>query len=141
MTILAEATTTATETTGNGDPAPTGWEQYSTWIFIAVFAALFYFLLIRPGQKQRKTHQQLVASVGKGDEVMTAGGVYGTVAKVRDDYIMLEVANKTVIKVSKSSVARVTSSTEAEEPDEDFEEEPTSDAEEAQASGESGDEK
>lgn len=120
MTVIAQ-TTTEGETAGDG-AAGGGWEQYSTWIFIAVFVALFYFLLIRPGQKQRKEHQQLVSSVKKGDEVVTAGGIYGQVTKVGEDYVMLEIAQKTIVRMTKSSIARVESVSRAagsaEEPDE-----------------------
>lgn len=120
MTVIAQ-TTTEGEAAGDG-AATGGWEQYSTWIFIAVFVALFYFLLIRPGQKQRKEHQQLVSSVKKGDEVVTAGGIYGRVTKVGEDYVMLEIAQKTIVRMTKSSIARVESVSRAagsaEEPDE-----------------------
>lgn len=107
MTVIAQ-TTTDGEAGGEGTAAG-GWEQYSTWIFIAVFGALFYFLLIRPGQKQRREHQRLISSVQKGDEVVSAGGIYGRVTKVADDHVMLEIAPKTIIRMTKSSIARVES--------------------------------
>lgn len=83
-----------------------GIQQYMLYFYIVAFIAIFYFLLIRPGQKQRKVHQELVGSIKKGDEIMTAGGIYGTVTKIADDYIMMEIAKKVEIKVSRNSVAR-----------------------------------
>ncbi len=98
-----------------------GASRYMTFIIIAVFIAVFYFLLIRPGQKQKKAHQELVSAIRKGDEVMTAGGLYGTIKRVDPDSVMIEVAKKTEIRVSKNSIARVVSAEEEEE--EDYEEE------------------
>jgi preprotein translocase subunit YajC len=87
----------------------------ATPIFIVIFIGIFYFMLIRPGQKQRKAHDQLVSSIKKGDQVMSAGGLYGTITQVKEDYVMLEVARKTEIKLSRGSIARVVSASEAEE--------------------------
>jgi preprotein translocase subunit YajC len=77
-----------------------------TLVIFVLFIAVFYFLLIRPSQKQRKAHEQLVAGLKKGDVVMTAGGLYGTITQVKDDYVMLEIAKKIEVKVSRNSVAR-----------------------------------
>lgn len=103
-----------------------GGGSYITFVIIGVFIAIFYFLLIRPGQKQKKAHQQLVTSLKKGDEVMTAGGFYGTVKKVDAETVMLEIASKTEIRLSKNSIARVITEEEEEEEyeeDEELEEE------------------
>lgn len=94
--------------------------SYMTFVIIGVFIAIFYFLLIRPGQKQKKAHQEMTSSLKRGDEVMTAGGVFGTVKKVEGDNVMLEIARKTEIKLSKNSVARVITE---EEEEEEYEEE------------------
>jgi preprotein translocase subunit YajC len=80
--------------------------NYTLIIYIVLFIGIFYFLLIRPGQKQRKQHQELVEAVRKGDEVMTAGGIYGTVTQLKDEYLMVEIAKKTEIKVSRNSIAK-----------------------------------
>lgn len=90
----------------------------SSWtflIYIVIFVAIFYFLLIRPGQKQKKEHQRLVDSVNKGDEVVTAGGIYGTVKRVDDDFVMVEIAKKTTVKLSRASIARTVSVADTEE--------------------------
>lgn len=110
-----------------------GASSYTFLIYIALFIAIFYFLLIRPGQKQKKAHQQLVQAVKKGDEVVTAGGLYGTVTRVAEDYIMVEVAKKTVIKLSRGSIAKIISAGEIEEaePEDEPEGEPSGEAEEA----------
>ncbi len=101
---------------GSGDQAASGGAgSYMLIIYIVLFIGIFYFLLIRPGQKQRKVHQQLVDSIKKGDEVLTAGGVYGRVTSVKPDYVMLEIAKKTEVKLSRNSIARILTGAEAEE--------------------------
>ena len=91
-----------------------------------LFIGIFYFLLIRPGQKQRKAHQEVIEAIRKGDDVMTAGGIYGTVTKIGDDYVMVEIAKKTEIKLSRNSIARRLSvEAEVEEEEEEPEEEPS----------------
>ncbi|MHB1390691.1 MAG: preprotein translocase subunit YajC [Thermoleophilia bacterium] len=82
-------------------------------VYIVLFVGIFYFLLIRPGQKQRKVHQELVDSLSPGDEVMSAGGLYGTVTRVEDDYVMLEIAKETEVRLARGSVARRESVTAA----------------------------
>ncbi|HDY69570.1 MAG TPA: preprotein translocase subunit YajC, partial [Actinobacteria bacterium] len=96
--------------------------RYMTFIIIAVFIAVFYFLLIRPGQKQKKAHRELVSSVKKGDEVMTAGGLFGTIKRVDAENVIMEIARKTEIKMAKSSIARVVNAEDFEEEEEDYEE-------------------
>ncbi|GBE57648.1 preprotein translocase subunit YajC [bacterium BMS3Abin01] len=99
-----------------------GASRYMTFIIIAVFIAVFYFLLIRPGQKQKKAHRELVSSVKKGDEVMTAGGLFGTIKRVDAENVIMEIARKTEIKMAKSSIARVVNAEDFEEEEEDYEE-------------------
>ncbi|MFN2388744.1 MAG: preprotein translocase subunit YajC, partial [Actinomycetota bacterium] len=67
---------------------------------------VMYVMLIRPQKKRMQQHQQLVASVGLGDEVVTIGGLYGTVAALRDDEIELEVSPGTKVRLVKSAIAR-----------------------------------
>jgi len=66
---------------------------------------LFYMILWRPQSKRAKEHKELVSSIGKGDEVMTSGGLLGKVTKVNDDYIAIQVAEGVELKVQKSSVS------------------------------------
>lgn len=73
---------------------------------LVIFAA-FYFLLIRPQQKRQKAHNQLVAGLSVGDEVVTAGGILGKVTAVSDHYATLQIADAVEIKVQKSTVSAV----------------------------------
>ena len=71
------------------------------------FMILIYFLMIRPENKRRKTHQEMLASIEVGNEVVTAGGILGKVSKISDQYIELSVADNTKIKVQKTSISTV----------------------------------
>jgi preprotein translocase subunit YajC len=72
-------------------------------IFIVMFAVM-YFLMIRPQQKRAKEQKQMMDALGKGDEVVTAGGILGKVTKVTEGYVTLEVADQTEIVVQKNAV-------------------------------------
>ena len=75
--------------------------------FVFVFVIL-YVLIIRPQQQARKKHLDMVAAVRRGDQVVTAGGVVGKVAKVLDgDEIMVQIADNVTVKVMKSTLANV----------------------------------
>ena len=73
---------------------------------LIIFAA-FYFLLIRPQHKRQKAHNELVAALSTGDEVLTAGGILGKVTAVSDHYATLKIADNVEIKVQKSTVSAV----------------------------------
>ncbi|MDH5426476.1 MAG: preprotein translocase subunit YajC [Gammaproteobacteria bacterium] len=66
---------------------------------------LFYFFLIRPQSKRAKEHRAMVEAIGKGDEVVTAGGILGKVVEVKDNFIGVEIATDTVVYVQKSLVS------------------------------------
>lgn len=75
-------------------------------IFLVIIVAVFYFLLIRPQQRRVKQHQQLIGSIDIGDEVVTAGGVYGRVEKVDDESFYLKVDDSTTMRFAKGAVNR-----------------------------------
>ena len=75
---------------------------------IAIFA-IFYFLLIRPQRKEQQRHQAMVAALKKGDEVVTAGGVIGTVVFAEEDRVTIRTADTTKLVVEKTRIARVVS--------------------------------
>jgi preprotein translocase subunit YajC len=68
---------------------------------------VFYFLLIWPQQKKAKAHRAVLANLKKGDEVVTSGGLYGSITGITDTVVTLEIAEKVRIKVSRSSIAGV----------------------------------
>ncbi len=72
---------------------------------LIIIFVVFYFFLIRPQMKQAKEHRQMVESLGKGDEVVTNGGMLGKINKVGDNFIVLEIAKDIEVKVQKNSVS------------------------------------
>jgi len=76
-------------------------------IFFAALAAIFWFLLIRPQRQRRVAHRTMVSGLGPGDEVITAGGVFGRVRTIAEGHIVLEIAPGTEIKLAKDAVANV----------------------------------
>ncbi len=78
-----------------------------TLIQLALILLIFYFLLIRPQQKRNKAHQDMVEALKAGDKVMTTGGIYGTVRKIKDNEISLEIAQDVVITVERMAVNNV----------------------------------
>lgn len=82
----------------------------STLVPLVLLFGIFYFLLIRPQQQRVKTHQQMVDAVRRGDTVVTAGGLIGKVAKVKDDgELMVEIADNVQVRVLKSTLTEVRS--------------------------------
>jgi len=76
-------------------------------LWLVVFVAIFYFLLIRPQTKRAREHKQLLDSVSIGDEVITTGGIAGRVTKLRDNYTVLNIAKDVDITMQKSAIATV----------------------------------
>jgi preprotein translocase subunit YajC len=72
-----------------------------------IFLVALYLLLIRPQQKRQKQHQQLIGSLGVGDDVVTVGGLHGRVVALTDDTMDLEVTDDIVMRFQRSSLARV----------------------------------
>ena len=72
--------------------------------FIFVFA-IFYFLLIAPMRKRQKALQAMIAALKKGDKVVTNGGLYGEVAALQEDTVILKLAENVKVKVARSAIS------------------------------------
>ena len=75
---------------------------------LIIIAVLFYFLLIRPQQKKQKEHEKLVSGVKTGDKVVTAGGIHGIVANVKETTFLVKVADNVKIEFDKSAITSLT---------------------------------
>ncbi|BDY13379.1 preprotein translocase subunit YajC [Hydrogenimonas cancrithermarum] len=73
---------------------------------LLVLFAIFYFLVIRPQQKQAKKHKEMVASLKKGDKVVTTGGLMAEVVKPEEDFIKVKLNDDTIVKLVPDAVAR-----------------------------------
>lgn len=84
--------------------------QASPWsplIMLGIFFAVFFFLVIRPQMKRAKEHRTMVSGLGKGDEVITSGGLAGRIDDVSDSFITVEIAEGVRVKVQKQAVTVV----------------------------------
>lgn len=68
---------------------------------------VFYFLLIRPQQKRQKEHRSMVSNLGKGDEVLSNGGLLGKVTKVGENYITVELGEGMSVKMQAAAISQV----------------------------------
>jgi preprotein translocase subunit YajC len=82
-------------------------------IYMVSFGAIAWFLLIRPQRRMQQQHQQLLASLKRGDEVMTDGGIIGTVVHISEDRLTLKSGENTRIVVARAKIARIMSNTVA----------------------------
>jgi len=79
----------------------------SSFIWLLLFFALMYFLMIRPQQKQKKQRQELLNNLEKGDKVVTIGGIHGTITSLDDETMVLEIAPNVRITMQRSAVGFV----------------------------------
>ena len=79
-------------------------ETLGTWGPIVVMIAIFYFLLYRPQKKQQNRRRAMLDNLKKGDQVITIGGIYGTIVELGDTSLKLKIADGVVIEVVRSSV-------------------------------------
>ncbi len=84
-------------------------------IWILVFFGIFYFLAVRPQRRQRQAHQEMVAMLKKGDEVVTIGGMFGVVRRIGDDWVELEITKGTRVRFLKRAISQIVSEEEEEE--------------------------
>ena len=74
---------------------------------------IFYFLLIRPQQKKQKEHQKMTSELKKNDQVVTSGGIHGTISNIKEKTVMLKVDDSVKIEVSRSAIAGVKQKTDS----------------------------
>ena len=80
-----------------------GW---SMWVMLALIFVVMWFFMIRPQRKQQKELQDFRNSLKKGDKIVTIGGIYGTVAEIKEDSVLIEVDNNVKIRVSKQALVK-----------------------------------
>ena len=107
---IAGTETATEEGAAAQEEEPTGFAgifaKYGTWIWLAILVVAFYFLLIRPQRMRSKKAQELMSSLARGDEVVTAGGFHGRIKDIRDDVIIITIASGVDVKVNKASVSK-----------------------------------
>lgn len=94
----------------SGDPqsAPNPLVSFLPFILIIV---VIYFLMIRPQKKRQKEHDKQVSALGKGDRIVTAGGLHGTVQSTKEKTLIVKIADNVKVEIEKSAVSAVITST------------------------------
>ncbi|MGH6996106.1 MAG: preprotein translocase subunit YajC [Stellaceae bacterium] len=78
---------------------------------LALIFVVFYFFLIRPQQKKAKETKSMLEAIRRGDRVVTGGGIIGTVAKVNNDEVLIDIADNTRVRVVRSTIVNVLAKT------------------------------
>ena len=87
-------------------------------IYFAVLAVAFFLLIVRPQRRRAQAHRMFVTALEVGDEVMTTGGILGTIRSLDDDLVDLEIAPGTVIHIARGAIGQVLTEHDVE-PDDD----------------------
>jgi preprotein translocase subunit YajC len=84
-----------------------GGSLYTTLIMFALIFFIFYFMILRPQQKRQKERQKMLDALKKGDKVVTAGGIHGTVVGLEDKTVLVQIAENTKVKLERGSVTSI----------------------------------
>ena len=103
--LYAYGMTGQTQGEGSGSGSP----MTLIFMIIAIFAVM-YFLMIRPQQKQKKQHQSMLSQLSKGDKIVTTGGMHATVVGVKDNTVIIKIADNVKVEVNRSAVSQIVSS-------------------------------
>src|SRR5215510_2981486 len=95
---------------GGSGGAPNPLVQFLPLVLVFV---VFYFLLIRPQQQKAKTHREMIDSLKRNDEVVTAGGLYGRVMELNEKVVTLEVAPRVLVRVDRGHIEELVTGTKA----------------------------
>ena len=99
---------------GTGGSGGGGQGGLGAFLPLIIIFAIFYFLLIRPQQKKAKLHKQVLATLKKGDRVVSSGGLHGIITGLADEVVTMEISPKVRVKVSRGSIAGVLRKAEGE---------------------------
>jgi len=90
---------------GQGDGGGGG--MTSTLIMFGLIFVIFYFMIVRPQQKRQKERQRMLDSLKKGDKVLTAGGIHGTIMGIEEKTVLVQIADGIKVNVDRGSVSSV----------------------------------
>jgi preprotein translocase subunit YajC len=94
------------ESAGQRGETSGGGGLLALWPIVLIFV-IFYFLLIRPQQKRQKEHQRMMESIKKGDHILTSGGMHGTVVGVKDNIVVVKIAENVKVEFAKSAISHI----------------------------------
>ncbi len=87
------------------ESAAGGGGPLSMMVMFALIFGVFYFLVIMPAKKQQKKKEAMIGALKKGDKVVTSGGIFGTIATVEDNTLLLKISENTKIRITKSAIS------------------------------------
>ncbi|HQW60515.1 MAG TPA: preprotein translocase subunit YajC [Thermomonas sp.] len=87
--------------------APAAPGMMSTLLFPVILIAIMYFLMIRPQMKRQKEHRAMLDKLSRGDEVITNGGIAGTVSEIGESFVTVEIAAGVQVRLQKGAIANV----------------------------------
>jgi preprotein translocase subunit YajC len=96
-------------------------------IVLVLGLAVMYVVMIRPQRQRQARHQTLIDALGLGDDVLTTGGIYGTVTQVEEDDLVVEIADGVAVHMTRRGIAAVLPPEDGEDEDEDFEDDENED--------------
>jgi len=96
--------------------------SFTTILFLLLLFGVVYFLMIRPQQKRRREAQTMQSQLGPGDQIVTIGGLHGTIVSIDDDVATLEVAPGVQVRFARQAIARTLPRQDAEETEAEVEE-------------------
>jgi preprotein translocase subunit YajC len=88
-------------------PAAGGGSMLSTLLFPIILIGIMYFLMIRPQMKRQKEHRAMLDKLQRGDEVITSGGIAGTVSEIGDNFVTVEIASGVSVRIQRAAIANV----------------------------------
>jgi len=95
--------------------APGGMESIlSSIVPFLLIIVIFYFLILRPQQKRQKERTKLLESIKRGDKIITAGGVYGTIEAIEDKTILVKISENVKVKMERSAITTIIGVTDVE---------------------------
>lgn len=93
--------------------APSGMSQLMGFLPIILMFGAMYFLLIAPQRKKQKEHEKMLTTLKAGDEIVTTGGIYGTITSVKDDSFIVRIGENNKVEVGKGFVHALVKKTDS----------------------------
>jgi preprotein translocase subunit YajC len=84
-----------------------GMSSLTQMLPLVLMFVVLYFIMIRPQMKKQKEHKAMIDALGKGDEVVTGGGLLGRITKIDEQYVSVEIAGNVVVQLQRSAVVQV----------------------------------
>ena len=90
-----------------GAPAEGGGNPIASLLPFVLMFVVLYLLILRPQMKKQKNQQKMIDELEKGDDVVTSGGIHGSIANIKDDVIVVKIADNVKVELSRAAVSRV----------------------------------